>query len=121
MFSDDAELIYSDYLASDLVVLATPIIAGFPSFYLKNLQDRLIPLIHPYIQLIQGECHHHKRYEHYPDIGLLVYPEHTTDEEDLKIIEDSFKRFALNLHGSLKFMFTMPFKTEEVMYAVDHI
>ena len=114
---DDAEIIYRAIVASDVLIMASPVIAGFVSSLLKKFNDRMIPLIHPYIRLVKGECHHRKRYEKYPTLGLILQPEKNQDEEDLEIITDIYKRFALNFHSELKFINTNHEKQEEIIYA----
>ena len=72
---------------SDFTLWASPIIMGFPSALLKKVTDKLIPLVHPYIVLDQGEAHHLARYDHYPQFGLLLEKNGDTDDEDIEIID----------------------------------
>ncbi len=74
---------------------------------MKKITDRLIVLLHPYIEIIEGECHHVKRYEKYPEIGVLLQPEEDTDEEDLAIVSDIYKRLAINLHSKVQIVDVM--------------
>ncbi|MDD3685887.1 MAG: NAD(P)H-dependent oxidoreductase [Bacteroidales bacterium] len=101
---DNAEIIFKEVINSDLLIFASPIIAGFTSAELKKITDRLIVLIHPYIQIRNNECHHQKRYEKYPNIGLILELGENTDEEDIQITTDIYKRLALNFHSELKFV-----------------
>ena len=101
---DDADKIFKSVINSDFIIFASPLMAGFTSSALKKITDRLIVLLHPYIQLINGESHHKKRYNKYPDFGLLVEKEADTDDEDLKIISDIYDRFAINFHSRKKYM-----------------
>ena len=98
---DDAEIILRKAITADLMVFASPITAGFTTSLLKKFQDRLIVLIHPYIQLINGECHHKKRYEKHPNFALFLEKEADTDLEDMEIITDIYKRLAINFHCEL--------------------
>ncbi len=98
--NDDMESIYPAVMQSDLLIFASPLMAGFTSSLLKKTSDRLIPLIHPYIILIQGESHHKKRYDQYPDFALILEREPDTDDEDIAIVKDIYRRFALNFHCS---------------------
>jgi multimeric flavodoxin WrbA len=59
---DDAEEIFRSVIHSDFLIFASPLIAGFTSAVLKKITDRLIVLLHPYIELRNGENHHRKRY-----------------------------------------------------------
>ncbi len=101
---DGADEIFKSVIHSDFLLLSSPMIAGFVSSELKKIMDRLIVLLHPYIQMINGESHHHKRYDSYPALGVLLGREAGSDEEDMKITEGLFKRFSLNFHGDLKFV-----------------
>jgi hypothetical protein len=66
--------------------------------------DRLIVLLHPYIEIVNGECHHRKRYEKYPNLGLILEKEPDTDDEDIKLVKDIFDRLAINFHSKLVFV-----------------
>ncbi len=101
---DDAEPIFRSVINTDFLLFASPLMAGFTSSALKKITDRLIILLHPYIELQQGECHHAKRYECYPEFGLLVQRENDTDDEDLEIISGIYDRFALNFHNHKRFI-----------------
>ncbi len=104
VIKDDAEDIFKAVIRSDLVIFASPLVGGFTSSVLKMIMDRMIVLIHPYIILSHGECHHAKRYDKYPNLGLLIQKEVKTDEEDLKIVEDIYDRFAINFHREMDFV-----------------
>ncbi|MBN1340837.1 MAG: flavodoxin family protein [Bacteroidales bacterium] len=103
LFQDDTMLIRNQIIHSDWVVFASPLIMGFTSALLKMVQDKLIPLLHPYIELVNNECHHMKRYDHYPMLGLIYSPEPESDKEDIQIVNNIYKRFALNFKSELIF------------------
>ncbi|MGF7138418.1 hypothetical protein [Roseimarinus sediminis] len=92
--------LYRSYLQADLVLHYSPLIMGFVSSLLKTVNDRSIPLVHPYGELVQGECHHMARYDAYPLLGLIVDPD-DADEEDLRITRILYERMALNLKTRL--------------------
>lgn len=102
--NDDAPVIFRSVINSNLVIFASPLLVGFPSSETKKIMDRLIVLLHPYIEVVNGECHHRKRYERYPDIGLLLEKEIDTSEQDMKIVTDIFERLAINFHSRLVFV-----------------
>jgi hypothetical protein len=101
---DDFHYIARSCIQSNIVLFASPLIAGFPSSNLKGVTDRLVSLLHPYIKLIRGECHHEKRYINYPDFGLLLKKESDTDLQDLKIVRDIYHRLGLNFHADVLFV-----------------
>ena len=118
VFEDDGDTICREFITSDIVVLASPIIMGYPSALAKNALDRIIPLLHPYLEDVGGEVHHMMRYEKYPALALLLEKMEDTDSEDIEIIHDIFKRAALNIQSSLKFMKCTDSSVEEAVNAI---
>lgn len=76
---DDMEQVYGRYIRSDLVFFASPLWMGFTSWILKQAVERLLPLIHPYVELHRGKLRHRPRYEKYPNLGLLLAGEPDKD------------------------------------------
>lgn len=99
---------------SDFTLWAAPLRMGFPSAILKMALDKHLPLIHPYMEVVQNEAHHLKRYQRYPRVGLLVEKEADTDERDIRIVTDIFSRTALNFKSRLEFLVTTEQPVEEV-------
>jgi multimeric flavodoxin WrbA len=100
---DDARETRRQYINSDLALFASPVIMGFTSALLKRAHERLIPLIHPYFELVDGEMHHLSRYDKYPLMALLLEKREDVDEEDIKIISDIYRRDAINFKTSFCF------------------
>ena len=121
VFPDDSYDVCREYIHADLVLMTSPVLMGFPSAVLKKTQDRLIPLLHPYFDIVRGENHHQARYEAYPRLGLLLKPSHETDGEDLEIITEMFSRFALNFKTTLVFSGRIDQDVREVADALDRI
>jgi hypothetical protein len=118
---DEAESIFRSVINSDFLIFASPLMAGFTSSALKNISDRLIVLLHPYIQIKDEECHHCKRYETYPDFGLLLQKEMDTDEEDIEIVNSIYKRLSLNFHNNLKYIeFIDKLTIEKIIHETCH-
>ena len=120
-FKDDSHTVCREYINADFVLFSSPVIMGFTSALMKKTQDKLIPLIHPYITLVNGECHHLKRYDVYPKIGILLHKTPGTDDEDIEITVDMFSRFALNLKSESVFSATTTQSVKEVSDAIDRI
>ncbi|MBA7664260.1 hypothetical protein ES703_72317 [subsurface metagenome] len=118
---DDSRDICRECINSDLVVFASPIIMGFTSALLKKAHDKLIPLIHPYYELVQNEVHHLARYDKYPLMGILLEKGKDTDEEDIKIISDIYRRDAINLKTSFCFTRLTDDSVEEVANEINRI
>ncbi|MFP4384617.1 MAG: flavodoxin family protein [Spirochaetia bacterium] len=103
---DDMELIYSEIPDADILVCRSPLVNGMVSAALKKTQDRMIPLIHPYLEIDQGECHHRKRYPKYPVMGIILQKTAGHDEEDIEIVGDMSRRLAINFKSRLSFCLT---------------
>ena len=116
---DDAIDITRQYIASDHVILASPLIMGFVSSLLKSAMDRNICLVHPHLEDVDGEVHHKKRYDNYPRISYLLEKEATTDDEDIEIATDIFRRQAVNVWTSLGFVHFTKTPVEEILHAID--
>ena len=121
VFADDSYQVCREYIHADLVLMVSPVLMGFTSAVLKKTQDRLIPLLHPYFDSAQGEHHHRKRYESYPQLGVLLKASPHTDEEDLTIIQNIFSRFALNFKTELVFSGRFDADVKEVAHAIDRL
>jgi multimeric flavodoxin WrbA len=100
---DKADQIFRSYINSDFIIYASPLMVGFTSSALKKIVDRLIVMLHPYIQMNLGESHHTKRYKSYPEFGLILQKEKDTDDEDIEIINELYDRLALNFHSKRKY------------------
>lgn len=121
VFKDDSHTVCREYINSDFVLFVSPMIMGFSSALLKKAQDKLIPLLHPYFDFVQGESHHRKRYDAYPRIGAVLDKTPGTDGEDIEITVDMFKRFALNFRTDLVLNAMTSQSVEEVSDAIDRI
>lgn len=117
---DDMEEIYRSYLKSDMVIHFSPIIAGFISSALKTINDRSVPLVLPYVTIVQDECHHRKRYEKYPSFGLILDTQ-DSDEEDANITRKLYERLTLNLKTELKIFETTKRPMEEIANEISNI
>ena len=66
---------------------------GFISHLAKAFIDRTIPHYHPYIEIVDGECHHAARYECYPDLVFYYDSAGLTNQEE-QVIENYLYRTA---------------------------
>ena len=85
-------------IAGDLTIFLTPITFGGYSSELKKAVDRLICLISPFFTRIDGEVHHHARYDRYPAlVGVGILPaSHPVQEQ---IFHTLIGRNAINMHA----------------------
>lgn len=89
---------YPDYVNSDTVILLMETAQGFIDHQAKAFLDRTIPLYHPYIEIVDGECHHVARYKCYPDLVFYYDTEGLTNQEE-KVIEDYLYRTAYHFQS----------------------
>ncbi len=104
---------------ADFVLWAAPLKMGFPSELLKRSMDKCVPLVHPYIEVDQGESHHIRRYPRSPRLGLLLEKEASTDARDLQIVSDIVCRTALNFKSRLEFSLTTETPISDIAKRID--
>lgn len=86
------------FVQSDLVVFLTPVTFGGYSSALKKALDRSICTVSPFFTKIDGEVHHKKRYDTYPNLlGIGVLPH--SDPRQEEIFRSLLSRNALNMHN----------------------
>ena len=120
VIQDDMEGVLTAVGQADWLILASPLPMGFVSARLKRCMDRLIPLVHPYIEIEGGECHHRPRYAKAPKLGAVLERE-TIDVEDIDITTDLLSRLARNMKTRLLFTRLTSQPVEEVCHAIDHL
>ncbi len=86
---DDHVEVLKGYVWGDLAVLASPVRMGFVSAQIKKAHDRMIPLVHPFLQLSGDRMAHLPRYEKTARTGLLIDP--GSDTESLDIISKVYE------------------------------
>ena len=118
--TDDMPLLLKSIINSDLTVFVSPVRMGFVSSAIKKVNDKLIPLIHPYIGVFGGEFHHFKRYKRYPKLGLVLLNPDTECLESHEIITDVYKRLAINFKTDLAFSVVSTGSAKEVEHAINH-
>lgn len=84
---------YADYINSDTVILLIDTAQGFINHQAKAFFDRTIPHYLPYIEIVDGECHHVARYKSYPNLVFYFETEDLSNQEE-QVIEDYLYRTA---------------------------
>ena len=96
--NDDNRMAAGEIIASDLLVYLTPITFGGYSSTLKSLVDHQIQNVLPFFTQINGETHHQKRYDRYPDFLVLGWLP-GQDEKAEAIFSRLTRRNALNFYA----------------------
>lgn len=118
---DDNPEILKDIINSDLVIYSSPVIMGMYSALLKMFQDRMIPLIHPYIDIEDGESRHRERYPKYPESAVILEKGDATQSE-IENIKSILQKTFRNFSGGVK-LFELIEQTnpKEISHAISHI
>lgn len=95
---DEMQGFYGDYVKSDKVVLLMDTAQGFVDHKAKAFIDRTIPHYHPYIEIVDGECHHKGRYDRYPDI-YYHFPDKDLTPAEAVCIDDYMYRTAYHFQS----------------------
>ena len=98
VIKDDAQNLAEKLINSDLIIYLTPITFGGYSFQLKKALDRMLPLISPFFQKINGEIHHKGRYKKYPMILGIGVTDSIANNES-KIFRKLVERNGINFHS----------------------
>lgn len=117
---DDMPKILESVTASDRIVFMSPVSMGFVTSQIKRTCDRMIPLVHPYIEVYRGEFHHYNRYETYPEMGLvLIDPQ--KNEKRHNVISTIFERLSINLKTTFPLSMMIDKTDKEVSHAVSSL
>lgn len=95
---DVMEHLYPAYVNNSAVVLLMDTCQGFINHTAKAFLDRTIPHYHPYIEIVDGECHHLARYDQYPELFFYYDALGLTKDED-QVIEDYLWRTAYHFQS----------------------
>lgn len=95
---DDNRVIAEHFMQSDLVILLTPVTFGGFSSQLKRIMDHFIQNISPFFTTINGEIHHQKRYERYPDLLVIGWMD-KPDEQSESIFRHLVHRVSINMNA----------------------
>jgi multimeric flavodoxin WrbA len=95
---DDNRVIAAAIMASDLLVYLTPVTFGGYSSTLKRMVDHQIQNISPFFAKVEGETHHHKRYEKHPDLLAVGWMD-ARDVPSEAVFRYLVQRNALNFYA----------------------
>ena len=120
ILKDDMREVCREYINSDFVIFASPIIMGFTSSLLKRTTDRLIPLGQPYGDIVKGKFIHVKRYFQYPSLGLILDNETDSDEDVIKMINNLYRDISIIFFSKLMFTNFLGKPVNEIADEITH-
>ncbi|MCL1874986.1 MAG: flavodoxin family protein [Synergistaceae bacterium] len=88
---DDHEQIFVKLLQSDRVIFIAEVKLGFVSYKMKNLLDRMLPILTIYLKFKNGQMRHYTRYKNRTDLGLLYI-----GNADAEYLAGWMERVAIN-------------------------
>ncbi len=98
---DDMAQLLEKYMASDIVVVASPVYVENVTGLTKDFIDRLVPLTDPHFEIgPHGESRHFKRFDKYPGIVALSNSGFV-EQSAFEVLRLMFKRVALSMNGEL--------------------
>lgn len=92
---DDYEEILKDYLKYDKVIFLSGTALNFVDHKMKNMIDRLLPLVTMYTHVVNGQCRHVPRYHKKYKFGLLY-----DGRADKVYLNEWMDRVMLNFGGT---------------------
>lgn len=92
---DDYEKLLIKFLQAERVIFISDLSLGFVSYKLKNILDRLLPLLTMNLRFKNGQMRHYLRYKKHYRMGLIY-----KGEGDREFLAKWFGRVMLNLDGT---------------------
>jgi hypothetical protein len=90
---------------------------GMTSALSRRAIERMLPILHPYFEVVGGEVHHRGRYDHYPRMALL-YGAEGCDPEDEELLVLLHRKMAVDFKTTLAFAASTARSPEEVSDAL---
>lgn len=112
---DYTQQMLKQVINSDYVIHFTENSVGYVTALTKKAMDKFIPLVHPYMEFVNGESHHIKRYDTYPRMGL-IYMDDSENETDFKLTRHLVQRMALNIKTDLPLAIRVNAHNPEVIH-----
>jgi len=96
--NDDNRIIAAKIIQSDLTVYLTPVTFGGYSSELKRMVDHQIQNILPFFAKVDGEIHHQKRYNQYPNLLTVGWMDEPNAQAEM-IFRRLVHRNAINMYS----------------------
>lgn len=117
---DDAEEVLRAHVAADVVVKASPIVMGMTTSLSRRATERMLPILHPWFESVEGELHHRARYPRRPLLSL-VHDGAGLDADDEALLELLHRRMATNMRTRLALVASTARSPEEVSDALARV
>ena len=104
VFKDDMVEVLKDYINSDFVIFTSPVVMGFVTYLIKSVNERLLPLSHPYFDFLNDRFQHIQRYEKAPSVGFLLWNDDNLDSDTFDIIDKILRNTKTRRHIFTKSM-----------------
>ena len=95
---DDNRAMAAAVIGSDLMVYLTPVTFGGYSSALKRMVDHQIQNLSPFFAKVEGETHHQKRYEGYPDFLAVGWTD-AQDQQAEAVFRNLAQRNGINFYS----------------------
>ncbi len=92
---DDYEKLLIKFLQAERVIFITDLKLGFASYKLKNIIDRLLPLVTMNLRFKNGQMRHYPRYKKHYKMGLIY-----KEDGNQQFLEKWFERVMINIEGT---------------------
>ncbi|NTU67304.1 MAG: NADPH-dependent FMN reductase [Chlorobiaceae bacterium] len=98
MIDDDNRELSRKLIGGDLAIFLTPVDFGAYSPELKRMLDHIIANISPFFTTVNGETHHRKRYDRYPDLMIIGWLEEPDPEQEVMFNHLAWRN-TINFHA----------------------
>ncbi|MHC4160262.1 MAG: flavodoxin family protein [Planctomycetota bacterium] len=117
---DEMPKLIKKFMASEIVVFATPLYIDNISGLMKMFMDRLIQFVEPHFEKApDGQYRHRKRFPKYPKFAVIANG-HMPEQSIFDVLRLLFRRLARNMHTELVAEIYRPtgglLRSEDVMF-----
>ena len=111
---DEGDILRKAWINADLLIIASPLIAGFASNLIKTAIDNFLPLALPYFHIIDKELRHFHRHS-FPPMACVFEPTLSDNSKNLQTNYDWVERIAYHLNQQLVFATTPNENIEKII------
>ena len=102
IFKDEMQELIHKFLASDVVVFATPLYMDSVTTLMKIFMDRLMPILEPhYDKDSHGQYRRNLRFEKHPNKFMVISGCAMPEQNQFDVLRFFFRRFARTMHAEI--------------------